>query len=250
MVAHFYLSPHLDDAILSCGGVIHRQVSSGDLVLIASICAGDPPQELHSAYVEWMHTKWESGAAPIAVRREEDREACERLGAGYLHLPIADAIYRMGESNKPLYDSDEAIFGPLHPSDEKLIGDLECQLQQACPKDARIYIPMAYGGHVDHCLTRLAAANLDRAKAYYRELPYAIRGKQVPESLPLPEGREELIWLNSMELAKWAEAVKDYRSQLSTFWVEEDQIQAELSAAHDRWGGIPFLFPIKRTKKD
>lgn len=249
MVTRFYLSPHLDDAILSCGGLIHRQARSGELVLVATICAGDPPQERHSAYLEWMHNKWGGGAAPIAVRREEDRKACERLRASYLHLPIPDAIYRIDADNKPLYDSDEAIFSPLHPLDEELIGDLEYQLEQACPKQARLYIPMGYGGHVDHCLTRLAVANLEREKVYYRELPYAIRGKQIPESLPLPEGREELIRLSSMEMASWVEAIKDYQSQLSTFWTEEDQIIEELISAHDRWGGIPFLFPIERTKR-
>jgi len=38
-----YLSPHLDDAVLSCGGIIWQQVQSGHQVEIWTICAADPP---------------------------------------------------------------------------------------------------------------------------------------------------------------------------------------------------------------
>lgn len=248
MATQCYLSPHLDDAILSCGGVIYRQASSGERVLVITICAGDPPQERHSAYLEGMHAKWGAGMAPIAMRREEDRRACKRLRADCLHLAIPDAIYRMGKDQQALYDSDEAIFGPPHAIDEELMDDLESQLELACPADATLYVPIGYGGHVDHYLTRMAAAGLARKKVYYRELPYAIRGKRIPERFALPEGWEEFMRLSGREMAMWAKAVKEYQSQISTFWGGADQIHGELKAAHDRWGGIPFLFPLEAAK--
>ena len=43
---HVYLSPHLDDAVLSCGGLIHRQVVAGQRPLVVTIFAGTPPVDV------------------------------------------------------------------------------------------------------------------------------------------------------------------------------------------------------------
>jgi hypothetical protein len=39
-----YLSPHLDDAIYSCGGIIYSQIQIGDRVEIWSLFTSDPPK--------------------------------------------------------------------------------------------------------------------------------------------------------------------------------------------------------------
>ncbi|MEZ4728018.1 MAG: PIG-L family deacetylase [Caldilineaceae bacterium] len=44
-----YLSPHLDDVALSCGGQIFGATRTGQRVLIVTITAGDPPPPLFPA---------------------------------------------------------------------------------------------------------------------------------------------------------------------------------------------------------
>jgi len=39
---HIYLSSHLDDAVLSCGGTIHRLSAGGEAVQVMTLLAGNP----------------------------------------------------------------------------------------------------------------------------------------------------------------------------------------------------------------
>ncbi len=62
---HVYLSPHLDDAALSCGGAIARHVAAGQRVLVVTICSAVPKargsinplaDEFHGDWA-WKHWK-------------------------------------------------------------------------------------------------------------------------------------------------------------------------------------------------
>ena len=45
MTDHLYLSPHFDDAALSCGGQIATFTAAGQSVLVVTITGGDPPAD-------------------------------------------------------------------------------------------------------------------------------------------------------------------------------------------------------------
>lgn len=241
MAKRYYLSPHLDDAIFSCGGLIYQQILQDDEVVVLTICAGDPAGEDPSSYAKELEARWGTGISAISVRRLEDQRACEKLGAGYLHLPVPDCIYRKSESGEAYYDSEEAIFGEVHPDEIELIDEIAQMLKRECEHVNYIYAPVGYGGHVDHRLTRKAVDQLGRNIIFYRELPYAIRGGEVPEGLRLPEGDTALIPLADDEISIWAEGVSEYRSQISTFWTDPHRIEDELRAFHNQFGGIPLV---------
>jgi LmbE family N-acetylglucosaminyl deacetylase len=241
MKTHYYLSPHLDDAVFSCGGVMLRQSSQGDEVVVITICAGDPPREILSPYAMELHARWGGERSPLAVRREEDHRACARLGAEFVHLSIPDAIYRTSLEGEAFYASEEAIFGPLHPDEEELVGLIAGRLLEICPPSAILYSPIGFGGHVDHRLTRRSMACLKGRMRYYRDFPYALRGEEVPPEIEMPEGEEVIIQLEAGEIQTWADAISDYRSQLSTFWYNPQAIGEELQEGHDLLGGIPLI---------
>jgi hypothetical protein len=95
--------------------------------------------------------------------------------------------------------------------------------------------------HVDHQLVRLAAERLGRSLLYYRDMPYAFRGRLLPDDLPEPTGSEEFIPLSEGEIDAWSAAVLDYRSQISSFWAADEEVMVELSAYHASHGGIPLI---------
>ena len=66
-----YLSPHLDDAALSCGGQIAQATRRGARVLIVTVMAGDPPVDVENAYIASLHTRWELGRDAASQRRAE-----------------------------------------------------------------------------------------------------------------------------------------------------------------------------------
>src|SRR3972149_1310758 len=103
MALRVYLSPHLDDAVFSCGGLIARQSSGGDDVQVVTIFAGDPPVGELPPFAYELHRRWGGEGSPMGLRRAEDHVACGRLGASVVHLPIPDAIYRRSAQGEALY---------------------------------------------------------------------------------------------------------------------------------------------------
>jgi LmbE family N-acetylglucosaminyl deacetylase len=242
MPVQVYLSPHLDDAVLSCGGLIARQVANDEPVTVVTVCAGDTPVGELTAFAVELHRRWGGEGSPVAARRAEDRMACGRLGASVIQLEVVDAVYRRARDT-PLYPDEASIFGPLHPADLGLVAQLAALLAEACSPTAHIYCPAAVGGHVDHRLTRLAAERLGRPLWYYPDLPYSARGSRLPEDLAAPPGLQTVVALAEEEVQSWVVAVAEYRSQFSTFWPNADGLYKELAEYIDRSGGIPLWAP-------
>jgi LmbE family N-acetylglucosaminyl deacetylase len=242
MTGHFYLSPHLDDAVLSCGGLIASQVAAGETVVVLTACAGDPPPGPLSDFAQELLLRWGKGSVPSPARRAEDRMACGRLGASVLHFDVPDAIYRRQTDGTVLYPSERAIFGPVHLADKPLIDSLAAKIAAACPEDSRLYSPLGIGNHVDHLLTRLAAERAHGGLWYYPDFPYIARGGASPD-LPVPPGQKVVLPLSSEEVQTWAAAAAEYASQISTFWSDVYALYEEVRDYAGRTGGIELIAP-------
>jgi hypothetical protein len=235
------LSPHLDDAVFSCGGWMAQRSSAGDEVRVLTICAGDPPVGPLSPFAEQLHRRWGTAVAPGSVRRTEDRIAAGRLGALAGHLDIPDAIYRTAQSGTHLYPDETSLFGALHAEDAQIVEHLGELLSQACDASTQVVCPLAFGGHVDHQLTRRAAERLGLGLWYYYDLPYASRGGELPAGFGMPPGEVVSLPLAQEEIEAWASAAAEYRSQIGSFWSDTDQLLRELIDVHDAWGGARLL---------
>jgi hypothetical protein len=106
---------------------------------------------------------------------------------------------------------------------------------------AKVYCPLAMGGHVDHRIIRMAAERFMRPLTYYFDFPYAARGGDVPPELGRPSGECVFVPLTEDAIETWSHAVTEYQTQLSTFWEDETQLFSELRDYHDSQGGIPLL---------
>lgn len=241
MAGHVYLSPHLDDAVFSCGGLIAKQVAAGESVTVLTVCAGDPPEGQLSDLARALHLTWGVDEAPVRSRRAEDLAACARLGAATIHLEIPDAVYRSLPSSDPIYPSFDEVFGRLHAAERELLAELAQTVSERFSDEDELYVPLAIGRHVDHQLTRMAAESLGRSLCYYRDMPYAFRDGLLPDDLPQPTGKERIIPLSAAEIDSWSRAVLDFRSQISSFWAADEEVLEELVAYHDTFGGLPLI---------
>jgi LmbE family N-acetylglucosaminyl deacetylase len=236
-----YLSPHLDDATLSCGGQIFQQSRAGQRVLVVTITAGDPPAAALSAYARSLQERWALESDAVAARRAEDYAANAILGADTLHWSVPDCIYRLDPvSQTPYYVSDVDIFGAVHPSEQSLVAQVAAQIEQLPPHD-QLYVPLAIGQHVDHVLTRAAAeAAVGQARLYYYEdYPYAQQPGAVAAAIPpsAAQWQSVTIPLTPAALQAKIEAILAFRSQLSTFWRDRADLAAQVSSYAERVGG-------------
>lgn len=235
-----YLSPHLDDAALSCGGQIARQTQAGQTVLIVSVMAGDPPTPQLSDYARGLHDRWALASEATAARRAEDLAACAILGADPLHWALPDCIYRTDPaSGAPFYVSDAELFGEVAPAELNLVAALARQIA-ALPPHARLVVPLTVGHHVDHLLVRQAAEQaFDPARLlYYEDYPYAQQPGALDAALGDRRGWEPvLLPLAPEHLAAKVEAILAFRSQLSTFFVDRADLEAQVGGFAAATGG-------------
>ena len=223
---HVYLSPHLDDAVLSCGGAIHRRAATGETVLVLTIFTGDFEGGELSPFAARLHKEWGNPPQIMTLRCAEDVAALTLLGAQGQHLGYLDAIYRADPEGEWLYTGDEALFGGVHLADpliqdgaEALFADLVERLPPA--EQATVYAPLTVGQHVDHVVVHSVARHLLESGyrvAFYEDYPYAETPQALESALVAVEGehwRSEVIPLDPADVAARVSAIGYYRSQLS-----------------------------------
>jgi LmbE family N-acetylglucosaminyl deacetylase len=230
-----YLSPHLDDAALSCGGLIHQQARQGMRPLVITCFAGTPDYDALSPFAAEQHRAWGQPDDPIAQRRREDASALTYLGCEYQHWAYLDCIYRRhSTSGEFLYASETAIFGELRSEDQGLIDQLAARLRVSFPAaGAWLYAPLTVGHHVDHQLVLQAAVELQRhgySVQYYEDYPYAESSTNLAEALsgwavpPAPN----VHMLDGKDLQAKISAIRLYSSQLSILFGDETSMATRL----------------------
>ncbi len=224
-MTHLFLSPHLDDAILSCGGTIHRLVQTGQPVTVLTIMAGDPPEDPpDTPIVRDLHQRWQAGYHPTATRRQEDLAAAQSLGAQVMHLPVADCVYRTVQHQGEmiaLYPSEESLFGEVSPDDPAF----EVLRSLSLPTAEVIYVPLGVGYHVDHQLVRDWALTLEKTNGatlkFYEEYPYINDTMKIDRALAYYKAqtlRAEILTLSEEDVLAKIGGIDCYVSQISTWW--------------------------------
>ena len=202
------LSPHLDDAVLSCW---HLLDGPGD-VRVLNVFAGVPAA---GAATGWWDRASGSGDSARAVRAriDEDRTALAVAGREGVNLDFLDAQYRDGEH-------EPAALGAA--------------LREHVPRSALVYVPAAFAGgggaermptamdeaHPDHAAVREAGRAL-QAEGYetvlYADLPHASvgAGDAWPAAAPELDGlAPEPHALEPAAFERKLRAIRRYRSQL------------------------------------
>lgn len=223
-----YLSPHLDDAVLSCGGLLWEQARKNELVIVWTMCAGDPATESLSEFAQSLHQRWQTAQDAVVIRRNEDIRACSRLNAAWYHYQLPDCVYRVDPQNgRPLYRSEASLWGAISPAESNLIHQIANQLDAFLDKDDQLVAPMALGHHVDHQLAVNAAEHLNRELWYYADYPYILTGK-----IDLAQYKPIHFPVSEDGLSAWQDAVACYNSQISTFWENDTAMR---KALHEYW---------------
>jgi LmbE family N-acetylglucosaminyl deacetylase len=166
------ISPHLDDAAFSCGGVLARLARTGWEVVVCTAFTLSVTAPRGFA----LACQTDKGLGPevdyMALRRAEDAAACAALGATPLWLPFAEAPHRG-------YHDARALFAAPLPADDVAagLGRALAEGPLAAMPDL-LLAPQAIGGHVDHVRVVEALSPLlhaDTPCLWWTDWPYAAR---------------------------------------------------------------------------
>lgn len=165
------LSPHLDDAAFSCGGTLARLAAQGWDVTLCTAFTRSVSSPTGFALACQLDKGLPEDVDYMALRRAEDRIACDRLGVSPLWLDLPEAPHRGYPDAKALFApprEEDTVLGPLS---DRLRGLLETP-------PALLLAPQALGGHVDHVLLATALRCVLPAGLpvwWWTDFPYAVR---------------------------------------------------------------------------
>lgn len=233
-----YISPHLDDAVLSAGGFIYEQTQAGIPVEIWTIVCGFPPPGELTPFAQVVHYQWGTGTAEetVNLRRAEDIEAARIVGAKTVHFDVPDCIYRRGPDGEPLYLD---IFVQPHPAEAHLPDQIAQMIAPRLQADDQVICQLGIGGHVDHILVRQAVERLKRPVWYTADVPYVF--KHPEELAPQVTGmNESLHAITEAGLRAWIEAALAYQSQLSSLFDSPEQMKENFRSYWSDRGGLPL----------
>jgi LmbE family N-acetylglucosaminyl deacetylase len=239
--AHVYLSPHYDDASLSCGGAIFQQAGQGQPPLVVTVFAAPPhPGQALSPFAENMHRHWGSPADVVGARQAEDRASMAILGADYLRLNLLDCIYRgRPEAGEWYYTGEADLFGQVHPAETGAAAAIAAAFLELVPfqPDTVVYAPLAVGHHVDHQLAHAAVWQLRQQGwtiAFYEDYPYADPG--------YPFTRPANPWEHGHTLAAALAARAPAKLQPQLCYLSEADLQARIDSVAAYASQAPVLF--------
>jgi LmbE family N-acetylglucosaminyl deacetylase len=158
------LSPHLDDAVLSCWHLL----DGPDDVRVVNVFAGKPPRDAAAGWWDELSGRHDSGQA-VDERVAEDRAALALAGREPLNLDFLDRQYT--RCDQPLAPVVRALRAALAPGAVVLA---------PCALGPALYAPIARKAraepHPDHVAVRSAALALRSeglAVALYADFPHA-----------------------------------------------------------------------------
>ncbi len=221
-----YLSPHLDDAVYSCGGLISQQVQRGEKAAVWTVFAGDPAQHQMTPYAQSLHERWGTGLNAAVLRRVEDQTACEIVGAEPRHFQWLDCIYR-SVAGLPLVSSDDDLFNSATPVQQDLAAEIVAMLQEQVPAEASVVVPLGAGNHIDHRVARMAAETAELDLLYYADVPYVLGHQDEVERLTAEMQPAVTEQITASAMDKWLEAAAAYKSQMSTFWDSKEALRQQ-----------------------
>ncbi|MCK8455576.1 PIG-L deacetylase family protein [Sphingomonas faeni] len=169
------ISPHLDDAAFSAGGLLASRVDQGWDVTVATCFTGNVAQPTGFALACQLDKGLGADVDYMALRRAEDHAACAALGARAVHLPFLEAPHRG-------YTSAAMLFAARLP-DDRIVDDVATALTGllAAERPDLVLGPLCLGHHVDHHVVLDAMRQTCAAQAVllWEDWPYADREARV-----------------------------------------------------------------------
>ncbi|MGJ3189830.1 PIG-L family deacetylase [Paenarthrobacter nitroguajacolicus] len=185
-----FLSPHLDDAVLSCGALIEAQAQGREVIVATLFTEASPGPHTRAATSFLRQCSGADAGSLFAARQEEDNSVLDQMGVQSLHLGQVDALFRRRRPPKlgssawarllpemthryPTYRFDIAL-GRIARGDQVLIRQLRTDVAALMGLTGAelLFCPVGVGKHVDHLITREAGMAHPENLVLYSDFPY------------------------------------------------------------------------------
>lgn len=233
-----YISPHLDDAIFSAGGLIYEQISAGASVEIWTVMSGIPYNAELTDFAQKLHSLWGASSAKEAmqIRRAENEDAAKVLGAKTSYLDFLDCMYRRSPHGEALYKNS---FSVPHKTERGLPAQIARTLAERVQPDDILVCPLALGKHTDHVVVRKAVELLGQSPVYIADIPYSLN-KPLALNSEVSGMTESFQEISAAGLTLWLDAATAYKSQIAIEFQTPKWMREQITVYWAGQNGIRF----------
>ncbi len=223
------LSPHLDDAVLSCGALMNHARTETSVTVVTFFTEGGAPPYTYGARRYLHKTRDRHANSLFLARRAEDQAVLEGAGISYVHVGLKEILFR--RKTQPLLSRFpwasrlvpelsymyptlhlHVIRGGISPDDLGTIRSVLDTIDDLSLESSTLFLaPLGVGGHKDHILVRTAAELSRKRVAYYSDFPYNTR-YSVDLSFVQRNSLVQTTW--SRDVAAKLPLIRAYRTQV------------------------------------
>lgn len=226
----FFISPHLDDAILSAGDLISYLAGKTTVHVVTIFTEVSPKPYTLSAKSFVRQSGYGDPENFFSDRRREDMEILNAVGAKAVHLGFVDGTWRKFNNASlvrrylgrfipefiHLYPVHQLhiVSGVVHPEDESMCKKIAGEIQKLTKEAPSPYIfcPAGFGSHVDHVITRTVCEKTYPKAFLWSDFPYNLNKRK---TFPV-NGYGTFYWENNLENKK--KLIQGYKTQVNTMF--------------------------------
>jgi O-antigen/teichoic acid export membrane protein/LmbE family N-acetylglucosaminyl deacetylase len=239
---YLFVSPHLDDCVLSCGALLAALGPRHQVTVATLFTAAAPGPVSLSARRYLRQCRAQDAEALYQLRRDEDRDIMAELGVEAVHLGMVEALFRRQEHVTPArmlagrclpelvltYPTyrHHVTAGVPSRHDEPISRRAADEIMGlvASRRPGTVLLPLGLGAHVDHLIARSVGERCPELAVYYADFPYSTRyaadGAFVLEHGLVPIDLHEGV-------AEKPRLIRGYRSQFQSLFPETVPTVAE-----------------------
>jgi glycosyltransferase involved in cell wall biosynthesis/LmbE family N-acetylglucosaminyl deacetylase len=217
-----FISPHFDDAALSCGGLLAGLADHHAKIELLTIFTEDAPPDLTlSPVAKEIHGLWGIQGQPFEARKKEETRLVEALNADYIWLGFLDVIYRQAD----ISFTHESLAVNVPPEEDTAYLAVRGALRQQLERFSNpvVFSPLGLGHHPDHLLVFKVVESLrpefpEVTFFAYEDFPYAIEADLSQRLAEMDQKPKPLTINIAHTLAERARFIEFYQSQLSSLF--------------------------------
>ena len=221
------VSPHLDDAVLSCGDFISK-ISNKVIVDVLTVFSNEYNNNDFSKGIINYHSKCFLPYKSMYHRKSEDLKALKILNCNPIYMDLDECLYRKN-NGRFIYPNDKKIY-KLSKKDKQYNEKVLKEKFNFKIYDY-IFFPLAIGKHVDHQIINEFGYNLEYTNIYfYEDVPYICYNKgKYPINFKKKYNLHKSININEENFQKKILAILEYKSQHHILWPDYLKMLSDLN---------------------
>lgn len=221
-----FVSPHLDDAVLSAGGLMCFLAGKTKVIVINVFTEASDERQTLSARAFMKGKGYNKPSDLFAERQAEDKRALQTLNLSPINLGFPDVLWRKKTGFVPqtlgaILPELQHVYptyrfhiakGKIAKKDASTIQEVTQKLQDIINKQKNplVFCPLGVGNHVDHCIVRNVCTENFSDIVYWSDFPYNSRESFYGSA---PQGYTKFEYQTPMKNKK--KLIETYQTQVA-----------------------------------